>query len=87
MAPMLGGFVSAHPLHFGYTHHLFMSDISRGSGENDLENPLGCKKPSAKYNVAPGCCAWLSLRSSRRGENERFICSPWDCAHSICVLE
>lgn len=87
MASMLGGFVSAHLLYFGYTHHLFMSDISRGSGENGLENPLGCKKPSAKYNVAPGCCAWLSLRLSRRGENERFICSPWDCAHSICVLE
>lgn len=84
MEPVLGGCVSPY---FTHTHHLFMPDISRGSGEDDLENPLGCKKPSTKCNVAPVCCAWLSLHSSRRGENERFICSPWDCARGICVLQ
>lgn len=47
------GWFCAYLLHFGYAHHLFMSDISRGSGEDDLENPLGCKQPSAKCNVAP----------------------------------
>lgn len=87
MEPVLGGCVSVHLVHFGYTHHLFMSGTLRGSGEDDLENPLGCRKPSAKCNVASGCCAWLGLHSSRRGENDKFICSTWNCAHNFCVLE